>query len=87
MLDVGVHSEADHAHELSIDDDVLTAARDLAERERKTVGEVLSCLARRGFSRAEPAGGVRNGVPLLPRRGSSQSVTLELVSRLRDEAP
>ena len=34
---------------LDIDDDVLLAAKDLARRQRKTAGEVLSELARLGL--------------------------------------
>jgi hypothetical protein len=33
---------------LAIDDDVLAAAWHLAERDRKSVGEVISALARQG---------------------------------------
>lgn len=73
---------------LSIDDDVLAAARHLAERERKSVGEVISTLARRGLQRPQRgARQVRNGVPLLPRRPGASPVTLELVNQLRDELP
>ena len=73
---------------LAIDDDVLTAARHLAERERKTVGEVISALARQGLTqRARGTRAVRNGVPLLPRRKGAAPVTLEIVNRLRDELP
>ena len=36
---------------LTIDDDILAAAKHLAERERKSVGEVVSALARQGLSR------------------------------------
>jgi hypothetical protein len=74
---------------LAIDDDVLAAARHLAERERKTVGEMVSALARQGL-----AGGVgkaaprrRNGIPLLPQRAGQAPVTLALVNQLRDELP
>jgi hypothetical protein len=73
---------------LAIDDDVLAAARQLAERERKTVGEVVSALARSGLggsSRSTRA--VRNGVPLLATRKGAAPVTLEIVNRLRDELP
>jgi hypothetical protein len=34
---------------LSIDDDVLSAAKELAAAQDKTVGEVISSLARRGI--------------------------------------
>ena len=73
---------------LSIDDDVLVAARHLAERDRKTVGEVVSALARQGLSRgARSARTSRNGVSLLPLRKGATPVTLELVNQLRDDLP
>lgn len=71
---------------LAIDDDVLAAAKHLAAREQRSVGEVISALARQGL--ASGAGDhqtVRNGIPLLPNRKSGVPVTLELVNQLRDE--
>lgn len=71
---------------LAIDDDVLAAAKHLAERERKSVGEVMSTLARQGLNGVNRSKRpVRNGVPLLPTRKGGTRVTLELVNRLRDE--
>jgi hypothetical protein len=71
---------------LAIDDDVLAAARHLAERDRKSVGEVVSALARQGLGHgAGTAKRQRNGVPLLPRRRDAVPVTPELVNQLRDE--
>ena len=73
---------------LAIDDDVLAAAKHLAERERKSVGEVVSNLARQGLTKGIRASRpVRNGVPLLPTRKDRTPVTLELVNQLRDEQP
>lgn len=72
---------------LKIDDDVLSAARNMAARQHKSVGEVLSALARQALRRELPTGTVRNGVPLLPVRSEATSVTPELVNRLRDEWP
>lgn len=73
---------------LAIDDDVLLAARSVAERERKSLGEVLSALARQGLMRDSVLPGqVRNGIQLLPRQPGAGSATLELVNQLRDEAP
>ena len=73
---------------LAIDDDVLAAAKHLAEREQKSVGEVLSSLARQGLSRsARGAQAERNGIPLLPIRKGAPAVTLALVNQLRDEGP
>jgi hypothetical protein len=73
---------------LAIDDDVLAAAKHLAEREQKTIGEVISSLARQALApsgRESPT--ERNGIPLLASKGSSSPVTLELVNQLRDEQP
>ena len=71
---------------LAIDDNVLAAAKHLAERERKSIGEVISALARQGLTRsARNSRQVRNGVPLLPARKGRAPVTLELVNQLRDE--
>lgn len=71
---------------VSIDDDVLTAARALADRQHRSLGDVISELARRGLAPSSPVGGnSRNGVPLLPLRANAVPITLELVNRLRDE--
>lgn len=73
---------------LAIDDDVLAAARHLAEREHKSVGEVISRLARQGLSRGVRGTRTeRNGIPLRPSRKAHVPVTLELVNPLRDEQP
>ena len=73
---------------LSIDDDVLAAAKHLAEKEQRTVGEVVSALARQGLSRATRSPRPdRNGIPLLASGKSALPITLELVNRLRDEQP
>ena len=71
---------------LEIDDDVLMAAKELASREGKTAGKVLSELARRGIQApyasrrgAKP----RNGFQVLPAGG--RVVTTELVERILDE--
>ena len=69
---------------LSVDDDILHAARALAERRGETIGMVLSELARRGL---EPVslGAVRNGIHLFPIRAGAEPVTPELVKTLLDE--
>ena len=70
---------------LAIDDDVLAAAKHLAEREHKSVGEVISILARQGLAKGTRCTRpVRNGVPLLPTRKGGTPVTLELVNQLRE---
>ena len=71
---------------LAIDDDILAAAKHLAARENKSVGEVISSLARQGLSRrSRSPKSERNGIPLLPSRKPKAPVTLELVNHLRDE--
>lgn len=70
---------------LAIDDDVLSAAKEMAAMENKSVGEVISDLARRALSPAESRMRTRNGVPLLKVRKGAPRVTSELVHQLREE--
>ena len=72
---------------LVIDDDVLSAAKEMAEMEDKSIGEVISALARRALSPAESKVKTRNGVPLLPVRKGAPRVSSELVHQLREELP
>lgn len=72
---------------LAIDDDVLAIAKNLTERDHKTLGEMISLLVRQGSAKNEPPLVQRNGIPLLTVRGASTTVTMELVNQLRDEAP
>jgi len=68
---------------LAIDDDVLGAAKKLADQQHRSLGAVISDLARQALRR--PAkGGERNGIPLLTPR-SDTLVTLDTVNALRDE--
>jgi hypothetical protein len=70
---------------LSIDDDVLSAAKEMAAAQNRTVGEVISSLARRGLNPVESPHQTRNGVPLLPVRAGVKRVTSKLVHQLREE--
>ena len=70
---------------LTIDDDVLAAARALAARRRTSVGEVISALSRHALRPDAPSRKLRNGVPLLSVRAGATPVTPEWVNRLRDE--
>ena len=73
---------------LDIEEDVLFAVKDLARRQNKTAGEVISDLARRALTRA-PAGtearepDAFDGFRPLPRRGGV--VSNELINRLRED--
>jgi len=71
---------------LDIDEDVLQAAKELAASRRRTAGQVISELARKGLEPAHRAR-VRNGVPVLSRRPpAAPRPTMKLVNELRDEA-
>lgn len=82
---------------LDIADDVLFAAKEIARREKKPLGAIISDLARRAF--VNPAGGAPGspvdpagtqvserlalyGIHPLPSRGGI--VSNELIDRLRD---
>jgi hypothetical protein len=73
---------------LDIADDVLRAARELARRERKTIGEAVSDLARRALN-ATPEGPSAQepeavyGFRPFPSRGGI--VTNETIDALRDD--
>jgi len=71
---------------LAIDDDVLVAAKAIARQQRRSVGEVVSELARLALHRPK-APSSRNGIPLLPVRDEQAVVTLDIVNALRDELP
>jgi hypothetical protein len=71
---------------LDIDEDVLMAARDLAQRRHAPLGRVVSDLARQGLVRGRETG-ERNGIVLFPVNPGAGVATLELVNRLRDEVP
>lgn len=76
---------------LDIDDDVLAAARETARRDKRTIGDVVSELARRSLTgdtapRRRPSDkhGLRAlGIEPLPKRGGI--VTNELIDQLRDD--
>jgi hypothetical protein len=72
---------------LTIDDDVLAAAKGLAARQHKSVGEVISALSRQALRPTAARRKARNGVPLLAVRAGAAPVTLEMVNQLRDELP
>ena len=69
---------------LSIEDDVLAVAKELAARQGKSVGQVISSLARQALRPKRSAKRTRNRVPLLPVRPGTTRVTPALVDQLRD---
>jgi len=71
---------------LSIDDDVLLAAKAIAQQQHRSLGDVVSELARCALHRPEPAA-TRGAIPLLPGRTGQPVVNLDIVNALRDEVP
>ena len=70
---------------LDIDDDVLQAAKELAQSRQTTTGRVVSDLMRKALEPARSSK-VRNGVPVLPRRpAGAPRPTMKLVNALRDD--
>lgn len=74
---------------LTVDDDVLLAVQEQARREKRSVGEVLSDLARQAltgqFRQAGAEGRDLHGFRPLPSRGTA--VSNALLDRLRDDDP
>lgn len=79
---------------LDIEDDVLLAARDVARRDKTSIGAALSAMARQGLRAASASDAragahstaerlARLGIRCLPHRGGI--VTSEIVNRIRDE--
>jgi hypothetical protein len=68
---------------LDLDEDVLQAAKELAQMHGRTAGQVLSDLARQALAPKQTQS-LRNGVPVLPRRPGAKPVTMDMVNRLRD---
>jgi hypothetical protein len=72
---------------LDIDDDVLRTAKEIAAKEKRSAGAVISDLARRGFQAAPGVENrnarVRNGIHLLPSR--DETVTLSHVREIMEE--
>jgi hypothetical protein len=70
---------------LVIEDDVLEAARSLAESEGRSVGEVLSELARRGLA-PRPQDAVEDDFPVFSVSPGAKPITLEIVQRALEES-
>ena len=73
---------------LDIADDVLQAAKERARREKKTVGEVISELARSALTARPQVAGAREpkavyGFRPFPKRGGV--VTNERIDKLRED--
>jgi len=72
---------------LEIADDVLLAAKELARRERKTAGQIISELARQALTSTSSGDESRELLGFRPFPSRGGVVTNELIDRLRDEEP
>jgi hypothetical protein len=72
---------------LDIADDVIQAAKERARRENKTVGQVISELARQALTAPAEGGGRQpktvHGLRPFPKRG--RIVTNQLIDKLRED--
>jgi hypothetical protein len=68
---------------LELDDDVVAAARELAAGERRSLGSIVSELARRGLTpaRVEASG----DLPVVRVPAGTSPITPEMVRRALDE--
>jgi hypothetical protein len=68
---------------LDLDEDILQAAKNLAQQRGQTAGQVISALVRTAL---KPRGGarIRNGVRVFPAKRGSKVPSLALVNKLRD---
>lgn len=68
---------------LRIDDDVVAAARELAGHEQRSLGSVISELARRGLMPAKVD--VSGDLPVIRVPAGTAPITQEMVRRAFDE--
>jgi hypothetical protein len=68
---------------LDLDDDVIAAARELAAAERRSLGSVVSELARRGLTPARVA--PDGDIPVVRVPAGTPAITPEMVRRALDE--
>lgn len=72
---------------LDLDPDVLQAAKEIAQKERTTAGQIISKLVRQALVGSKPHSEdvfvYKNGLPVLASRG--EIITLEHVQQIMDE--
>jgi hypothetical protein len=68
---------------LNLDDDVVAAARELAENGRRSLGSVISELARRGLTPARVE--AEGELPVIRVPAGTPAITPEMVRRGLDE--
>lgn len=70
---------------LNLDEDVVEAARALADSERRSLGQVISELARRGLAPRKTRLGDEDGFPVFSVGHGAPAITGEMVEVALDE--
>jgi len=68
---------------LNLDEDIVVAARELAAGERRSLGSIVSELARRGLTPARVE--ADDGLPVIRVPAGTPAITPEMVRRALDE--
>jgi hypothetical protein len=71
---------------VNLDDDVIEAARALADAERRSLGQVLSDLARRGLAPRAARIGSEDGFPVFAVGADAPVITSDMVRAALDDA-
>lgn len=69
---------------LDLDEDILEAAREIARSRRRSIGAIVSELARAGLRPADVE--MIEGLPVIRARSGSIVITSEMIARALDEA-
>lgn len=70
---------------LNLDDDILAVARTLADAEHRSLGEVISTLARRGLAPPVARLSEEDGFPVFSVANDAPPITTEMVDAGLDE--
>jgi len=71
---------------LDLEEDILLAAKEIARQRGKTIGKVISDLARQALTHQVRVSR-KHGLPQFPVQPDAGVITLDLVNSLRDETP
>lgn len=71
---------------INLDDDVAEAARELADAEHRSLGQVISDLVRRGLAPGRERIGSERGFPVFEVDADAPVITGEMVRAALDDA-
>jgi hypothetical protein len=71
---------------VNLDDDVVEAARALADAERRSLGQVISDLVRRGLAPREARIGTEDGFPVFQGPAEAPLITSDMVRTALEDA-